>query len=544
MTQRELREGARRWANYRLRVGAGLLGAGLLFLTVMGGQLDVSGTGMQLFRRLHTLMLSLIVWAAPGMAADCIVRERREGTLGLLYLTPLSARGVVIGKFTAQALRVLTLWLALLPVLTIPFLTGGVGRGDAFSAVTIEFCTATVCLAAGMAASALAKTRTVAFVLAYLLTGTALAGFAIVAAAGPNYAGTVPIGELLARGFEMATGNVYGPRRALYFMGGRAVFAPGGWGVYLSSPNSARLWALTLAGALVASLATLYLSLRLAVWAIEKSWMDKIPSARQEALAARFCTPLFGGWFQRRMGRRLDWNPIAWLQQYSWKARASKWGLCAVYLIAESLAMAWFASVGGGSYYELERLASIQQALVFLLAAVLTFTGVSGFLNEKRTGALELLLVTPLPVNKIIIGRAWGLWLQFLPAALVLLAGQVSVFSLSGMSSFHWALGRGRWLYLPERSYDAILIAANLFIALPIFATYAALRLKNLIGAAALTWLGAFLVWFTAMTMTEFFYAREVNGVGWFALEASNAGYIALTFYLLRHSLSRRIYAF
>jgi len=34
----------------------------------------------------------------PMLAADCVSRERREGTLGLLFLTPLDARGIMLAK--------------------------------------------------------------------------------------------------------------------------------------------------------------------------------------------------------------------------------------------------------------------------------------------------------------------------------------------------------------------------------------------------------------------------------------------------------------
>ena len=86
------------------------------------------------------------------MSADCISRETREGTLGLLFLTPLTAMGIVIGKGLVQVFRAFTLWLAVLPVLIIPCLSGGVTSGDIYSALTIEFCVTLLCLSAGLLA--------------------------------------------------------------------------------------------------------------------------------------------------------------------------------------------------------------------------------------------------------------------------------------------------------------------------------------------------------------------------------------------------------
>ncbi|HTA31241.1 MAG TPA: hypothetical protein VK731_12195, partial [Candidatus Cybelea sp.] len=105
VVQRELREGARRRVNHRLR----LLSAGVatLLLWAIAANLDRPSAqlGSWLFGGLHSLLLGLIFLIVPGLTADCIARERREGTLGLLFLTPLSAGGIVAGKALAQGLR-------------------------------------------------------------------------------------------------------------------------------------------------------------------------------------------------------------------------------------------------------------------------------------------------------------------------------------------------------------------------------------------------------------------------------------------------------
>ena len=50
----------------------------------------------------------LILCIVPAITADCIARERREGTLGLLFLTPLRSWEIVIGKVVVQALKAST----------------------------------------------------------------------------------------------------------------------------------------------------------------------------------------------------------------------------------------------------------------------------------------------------------------------------------------------------------------------------------------------------------------------------------------------------
>src|SRR5262249_41854281 len=91
--------------------------------------------GGTLFGGLH-LTLFLSIWIiVPLLAADCISRERRDGTLGLLFLTRLRPQEVVGAKGFAHGMRALTLWLAVLPALMIPFLLGGVGWHEAVLSV-------------------------------------------------------------------------------------------------------------------------------------------------------------------------------------------------------------------------------------------------------------------------------------------------------------------------------------------------------------------------------------------------------------------------
>jgi hypothetical protein len=261
-----------------------------------------------------------------------------------------------------------------------------------------------------------------------------------------------------------------------------------------------------------------------AAWRVKRSWQDKTPSRRQENLLRQYCTPLFRRRFRRKSRRTLDWNPIAWLQQYSWKARMSKWGLCLAFLLIE-----W--ATWNANRDDRDR---VHAVLLLTLAGIYTFVGVSGFLEEKRSGALELLLVTPISVNKLIFGRAWGLWKQFLPAGLLL-----------GGYAFYEA-----WLRSNSNDFfDALLggfiPSACLFLSLPVFATYFALRVKNLIVAAVLTWVALWLPFMLAGESVGMFTDPDEARL---AMESSvivsYLGFALLACAMLRHSLSRRIYSF
>src|SRR5881275_361238 len=118
--ERELRSSSRQPFTYWLRAIAvsSLLLASLIFGLGHGFEPNVGGS---LFSSLHFTLFCAIWILVPLLTADCISRERREGTLPLLFLTPLKPGGIVLAKGMAHGLRAFSLWLAVLPVMMIPF---------------------------------------------------------------------------------------------------------------------------------------------------------------------------------------------------------------------------------------------------------------------------------------------------------------------------------------------------------------------------------------------------------------------------------------
>jgi hypothetical protein len=322
----------------------------------------------------------------------------------------------------------------------------------------------------------------------------------------------------------LGIGVLYAPQEALDNIVGRTA-------------NPAHFWAWTLSGCLLMVLLLVVASLRFAARSIDRSWQDKGPSLRQQALVKEYCTPLFRRWFSRKMQKKLDRNPIAWLQQYSWKARLVKWGLCLAFVLIGTTVLLSTAT-------ELFSDARDATRIMFLLvlAAAMTFSGINSFFEEKRSGALELILVTPISVNQIISGRVWGLLKQFLPAGLMLAGWDTGCLWIVGDLKIYLQPGSvwGGHLpadYLPDRA--ALLCG---FLALPFCATYFALRVKNLIAAAVLTWVTILIAPFFAAACNKLLYGDEASFI--FLLLLGNLGLVLLVAFLLRHSLSRRIYSF
>ena len=128
--ERELRVASRRPATWRLRLATGIVGAmataGCFWF--YGG---LGGAGMEAGSALFTTLgIACGVWgmiAGCQRTADGIGRERREGTLGLLFLTDLTGWDVVLGKLAAAGCEIAYQMLALVPMMAIPLLVGGVG---------------------------------------------------------------------------------------------------------------------------------------------------------------------------------------------------------------------------------------------------------------------------------------------------------------------------------------------------------------------------------------------------------------------------------
>jgi ABC-type Na+ efflux pump permease subunit len=537
VVQRELRETARRPINHWLRVGGGLGGVSIFCSVTV--QTPTAILGAELFHNIHVFLLCLICAFVPALAADSIARERREGTLGLLFMTPLTASGIVLGKVLAQVLRVLTLWLAVMPLLTIPFLYGGVTWADVASFLIIEVCVGMLCLAAGLLATSLTDHRAIAFIIAFLLMGAFVDGALKYQdwQTGPSAPVRMPGRRLVIS-------------RGLYYFTGPApvgVPAAGRFG-FASRFSQARILAEDFGLAALILVA----ALRFAGWRVEHSWQDKIPSVRQANWVRRYCTPLFVPWFARRMRRTLEWNPIAWLQQYSWKARLSKWGLCMLFLVLEC------DFIDRTAPREIGRLVT---ALLLILAAAYTFAGVNGFLQDKKSGALELILVSPLSVNQIIFGRVWGLWKQFLPSLLLLAGSDIAVqMMLPHSDFFNYGFEWGpNWSWLIMEHLEIVAI----YLTLPVIATCFALSANNLFVAAARSVAVGFVPAAILFFRYKVYEALPVSPtIGWVAIDlkalrdivplppfevwilAAHAASAFWAYKYLCRSLGRRSYAF
>ena len=117
------------------------------------------------------------LFAGVFRTADCLSEEKREGTLGLLFLTDLKGYDIVFGKLAATSLNAFYGILALFPVMAIPLLVGGVTIGEFWRVVLVAVNTLFFSLAVGMFCSSISRDERRAMVLALLLLLFVVSGF-------------------------------------------------------------------------------------------------------------------------------------------------------------------------------------------------------------------------------------------------------------------------------------------------------------------------------------------------------------------------------
>src|ERR1051326_1930306 len=167
---RVLRVASRRAITYWQRAGAGLgvILLGTWLYLVMENQ-SPRQLSTYLFGALTLGALFYALLSGLRATADCLSIEKREGTLGLLFLTDLKGYDVILGKLVATSLNAFYAIIAVVPVLAVPLLMGGLTAGEfeRMALVTINALFFSLCL--GMLSSALCSSAQKAMLLTALL---------------------------------------------------------------------------------------------------------------------------------------------------------------------------------------------------------------------------------------------------------------------------------------------------------------------------------------------------------------------------------------
>jgi len=418
IVDRELRVAARRKSTYRIRTWTTVLALGVGFFALFGVLLGggFGSPGKPLYTTLTTYAFGLCLLAGVLLTADCLSEEKREGTLGLLFLTDLKGYDVVLGKFMAMSLNAFYGLLAILPITGLSLLLGGLTGGE-FWRMTLALINALFfSLATGICVSAFGRDAqrvmgvTLGLVLLFSGGLPVLAGFGSVLGLSSAWSGHI---SLAASRFEWI--SPYSP------------FACALEPAYLAQPG--KYW-----GALLVSQICGWLLLVLASRALPHRWQERTIALEWGGILSRLTQRRRGGPAERAKARQdlLPINPVFWLIGHQPETRTIAWAIVGMW----GAVVLWL-----GLFRPLEApiivsKGGVVQVFGFLLKSLFALQACRFFVEARRSGALEMLLCTPLTRRDILDGQALALkrnflWpivallaLQFVPGILYLIAAQ------------------------------------------------------------------------------------------------------------------------
>jgi ABC-type transport system involved in multi-copper enzyme maturation permease subunit len=401
---RELRVAARRPRTYFGRMMAVaiwvVIAADAVFVSSKTGMSKLDG--LALFSILSASLFAFSLFSAWA-GIDSISVEKREGTIGFLFLTDLKSHDIVLGKMAGAALPVFYSILGALPLLAICLLMGGV--------TTMQYVKTGLAIlnifflgqAIGIFSSAFCRLRGNATGLPILIFLLYLAAFALATMAAELKGWEWP-------GIFFQLNNPFRPFHLAMNVSSGRFAAPGYW--------------LTL---LVAHLHA-WMFLALASWVLPRRWRENPKKARlwkrtwerwrYGSMAARTA-------FRRRL---VSVHPILWL------FCRGRFGPDFVWIVMGVVAgLAIFVSVrdimdtsGNGAYAEcfVASIVSLQMVLRMGVPADAALLE-----EQRRNGSLEILLCcTPMTADDILGGMWLVLRRYYRWPVLVLVAVEVLMF--------------------------------------------------------------------------------------------------------------------
>lgn len=409
IVERELRVAARKRSVFVARVTAALVALifcfGFLAIRQLGGG-AASSLGGILFTSLSWISLGACFSAGLFLTSDCISEEKREGTIGLLFLTDLKGYDIILGKLAATSIQGVFSLLAVLPIMAVPILLGGVTGTQLLRTGLCLLLTLATSLGWGLLVSTLNRDsqRAMGFTLGGLFV-LSLVGYAVdgVAAALGWFTSEYSL-RLTSPAFLLTTVNDQVSRD---FWRGCLVQA---------------LLGLTCLGA--------------ASWWVSRSWRPGAAAERRPRSSPQSprINPAVSA---RRRGRFLDDNPVLWLIL---RERGYAQVIWVVTLMVILSAIGVWTQAGRNPGVVWIMASGFGLLVLFLYWSIASLAS-RFFIDARSSGLLELLLASPLTITQILRGPcyAWlrvlalplGLWLMF-QAILNFQASYVAMNTASG----------------------------------------------------------------------------------------------------------------
>ncbi|EEF58533.1 ABC transporter permease [Pedosphaera parvula] len=393
---RELRVASRRRATYWIRCAialAAIATGGIVYL--INQVKPPKEFGQNLFQTLSVLSFLYCLVAGVRSTADCLSEEKREGTLGLLFLTDLKGYDVILGKLFATSLNGFYGLMAIFPVLAIPLLMGGITNGEFWRMTLVLLVTFLFSLSIGIVVSSLSQSPRKAMAGTFII-------ILFFAAMLPALAAWVP---WISRSPKWESIFLLPcPFNAFYLVFDQnfaRTAKPFWWSVGIMHGLS---WIFLLAASAI----------------VPRSWQDKPTGSRLAMWRDRWHRWSYGDTTERQAFRKklLDVNAFFWLAGRARSKPAHVW------LVFGAVACLW-------AWGCIEFRNDWFNEVIYVVTALLLNTVIKVWLaseagrrlgEDRKSGALEWLLSTPLSVSDILKGQWLALRRQFLgPVVLLVL---------------------------------------------------------------------------------------------------------------------------
>jgi ABC-type transport system involved in cytochrome c biogenesis permease component len=462
IAERELRVASRRKATYRTRFGSVAV-ATTIFLAVVA-VLQSNGTpsgvlGPQIFRIMAVVCFLYCLIGGARTTADCLSEEKREGTLGLLFLTDLTGRDVVFGKMVASSLNAFYGLLAILPFLGLPLLLGGITGNQFFRMVLVLINTLVFSLAVGVAVSAQSRNERKAIFAT--LCGAICVPF-------------IPL--LLVYSCTSDSNSFIAP----YLAVGAGLFTPAFAVAALimeTLPMGSFLPGYVFWVSFAIILAISLLLITVTCRRLPQLWMEKISESGLDAWVTRLETRFWGSGARIRIRKKLlDINPFYWLAAREPQKPLYVWIFVVLLLVIWVFSYTQHQDVLFDFWPLVPTIVLVHGMLKLWIISEVTHRLVA----DVRSGSLELLLSSPLQADGIVAGQMLALRRFFTWPLVTLFAIELAGFSghfswkailvvqilfAVDFATLHWL---GMWLSLTSRSVNQVFaISTSLVMFLP-----------------------------------------------------------------------------
>lgn len=381
LIERELRVALRkqRPAKSRLKVAAVSAGGSVLFL-LLGVLTGSRSLGRTLDQYLCAAALFFIL-QVPMLISGVLAEERRNQTLGLLFLSGLTPGEVFAGKFLSSTLIAFTNLLALFPMLALPFLIGGISFDVFLATICVLPVLMLLTLSLSLLASVLSRDDGTATVLAVTFAALLCLFTPAIYLAQSFFA---PGAKLSLWWLRLSP--AYGP----YLVWGGLRFG-------LRGPAQHEFWQNILITLFWSSLAVAG-----SAFALKRLWQEREDQASLSGWQKRWSEFLHG----TRQGRQqlaslwLDVNPFVWLAGRNQRP-ATLGGL-----VVGGIIFAWLVcwAMWPARWLRVQNFFITATLLNLVLAWITRLTAAQELGLARRDGAYELLLTTPLNPSDIV----WG----------------------------------------------------------------------------------------------------------------------------------------